>query len=102
MHHSAHMVEVALDADEARQRAIPRKTPRPVVGMVALDLEAGDSAWNPASTKRDIDGPGRVIYRRYPDGGIDVERQALRVHDAGGSWHSVGRAVDMNAPEVTR
>ena len=101
MHHSAHSIDVALDADEARQKALDVLVrPRTIVGMVAIDLEPGDSAWNPASTKRDIDGPGRVIYRRYPDGGVDVERQALRVHEGSGSWHASGRAIDMNA--VTR
>lgn len=37
-------------------------------------LREGDSAWNPASTKRenDIHGPCKITYHRYEDGGIEA------------------------------
>lgn len=40
-------------------------------------LTSNDTAWNPSSTKNDIQGPGEVTYRRWPDGGMgaDVKRQ---------------------------
>ena len=98
MHHSHDAIERALDADEARQRAIPRRTPVPVVGLVTIDLNEGDTAWNPASTKRDLVGPVRVIYRRFPDGGIDVDRHALQsTATRATSWHATRPAVDYNA-----
>ena len=37
-------------------------------------LHAGDTAWDPGSTKRVIHGPGAFRYRRAPDGGVDVYR----------------------------
>ena len=79
MFHSHDSITAQLDADEARQRSVPRTTPVPVVGMVTLDLDRGDSAWHPASTKRDLHGPIRLTYRRYPDGGVEVEASRLPV-----------------------
>jgi len=43
------------------------------VQLVGLDLDAGDTAWHPDSTRataRMIAGPSLVIYRRYGDGEI--------------------------------
>ena len=37
-----------------------------------VSLKEGDSAWNPASTKRELYGPATVLYRKAPDGGITV------------------------------
>ncbi len=96
MHHSHDSIVNAIEADEARQRAVPRQTSRPIVGMVAIDLEAGDSAWDPSSTKRDIHGPFRVIYRRFPDGGIDAETQPLA---SVRSNHWTPPAFDVNLPD---
>lgn len=36
-------------------------------------LHPDDTAWNPASTKGDLRGPGRLEYRRYTDGGVTAE-----------------------------
>jgi len=38
-------------------------------------LHRGDRAWNPVSDKpeRMISGPASLIYRRWTDGGIDLE-----------------------------
>jgi hypothetical protein len=36
-------------------------------------LHPEDRAWNPASTKGELTGPGRLEYRRYTDGGITAE-----------------------------
>lgn len=60
-HHSADAVIAALDT----QPDGPMQTAR-------LDLASGDSAWNPASTKHVVCGPGHLIYHRYTDGGIDA------------------------------
>lgn len=38
-----------------------------------LALGAGDTAWNPASTKEVISGPATVTYTEYADGGIEVQ-----------------------------
>jgi hypothetical protein len=37
-----------------------------------IELAKGDTAWNPASTKRVIYGPCTVQYERGPSGGIDA------------------------------
>lgn len=79
MHHSPDSIATMLDANEAAQHARNEVSAiaRPVVGMVSLDLEPGDSAWHPASTKHDVHGPLRVTYRRYPDGAVEVESESL-------------------------
>lgn len=38
-----------------------------------VDLTAGDSAWNPATANLVLRGPGRLVYHRYPDGGVYAE-----------------------------
>lgn len=40
-------------------------TGRPVYRI----LDAGETAWNPGSTKADLVGPLRVTYQQFPDGG---------------------------------
>jgi hypothetical protein len=40
---------------------------------VTFRLGETDTAWNPASTKKFIHGPGAVTYTRHRDGGIDTE-----------------------------
>lgn len=46
---------------------------------VVYDLKAEDTAWNPASTNRLIQGPCRVTYTEYADGGIHaVEQETTR------------------------
>jgi hypothetical protein len=37
-----------------------------------VTLWRNDTAWNPASTKRDIYGPARIEYTQGPDGGVDA------------------------------
>lgn len=40
---------------------------------VVFELEEGESAWNPASTKdRHVWGPCKITYVRHRDGGIDA------------------------------
>lgn len=58
-HHSAEDVGRLLD----------EAPPAHAVGVV---LRAGDTAWNPTSTKTPISGPARVTYVRHADGGISV------------------------------
>ena len=41
-------------------------------GSATVTLKAGDTAWNPASTKHVIHGPARVRYTIHPDGGVDA------------------------------
>jgi len=43
------------------------------VQIVAVELAAGEAAWNPASTSRCLYGPALVIYTRYPDGGVEAK-----------------------------
>lgn len=42
---------------------------------VRYTIHRGDRAWNPISDKphRMISGPASLTYRRWPDGGIDLE-----------------------------
>jgi hypothetical protein len=41
--------------------------------ILTLDIERGECAWNPATTKdRPIVGPKVVTYMVHSDGGIDV------------------------------
>lgn len=42
------------------------------IGNVRLELEYGDKAWNPASTKKMLRGPCVVTYVSYPDGGVEA------------------------------
>lgn len=42
--------------------------------MVGLDLDEGDTAWDPSTPDRVIGGPALVIYRQYADGGIVATR----------------------------
>lgn len=35
-----------------------------------VDLEDGETAWNPASTRSVICGPARLRYVRWPDGRV--------------------------------
>lgn len=44
-----------------------------------LDLKAGETAWNPCSTKRENDfrGPARVTYESFSDGGWNVRVEDL-------------------------
>ena len=44
---------------------------------IAFNVLRGESAWNPASTKRALHGPARVSYVRHPDGGIDATERDL-------------------------
>jgi len=55
---------------EARARELRRLGGRARFDAVLL---ASDQAWNPASTKRLIYGPGVVAYERHADGGIDAK-----------------------------
>ena len=41
-------------------------------GNGSIRLREGESIADPTSTKRRIHGPGSVMYRIWPDGGIDV------------------------------
>jgi hypothetical protein len=53
-----------------------------VVGMLAdspehprvcvIELRAHDSAWDPASTKRKLYGPGIVAYTLHTDGSVEA------------------------------
>lgn len=48
-----------------------RKTHSP--GSYTIELGPGDSSWNPTTTKgHRIEGPARVSYRLYDDGGWDA------------------------------
>lgn len=40
-----------------------------------VHLEPGQSAWNPASTRHLLYGPADLVYRRYPDGGVEVHER---------------------------
>jgi hypothetical protein len=40
---------------------------------VTLILTVTDTAWNPASTKDVLNGPARVRYTEYADGGITAQ-----------------------------
>lgn len=44
---------------------------------VTLRLQAGDTAWNPASTKGPIPGPAKVHFMQYPDGGWEARTEEL-------------------------
>lgn len=39
---------------------------------VTINIGKGDAAWNPGSTKRMIDGPAKITYCEYSDGGFDA------------------------------
>lgn len=43
----------------------------------SVTLREGDTAANPASPERPIHGPGRVIYTKHTDGGIDTVFQPV-------------------------
>lgn len=58
--HSAQDVSELLDADPTTGAA----------QTASLELDDGDTAWNPASTKGVINGPAVVVYVRYRDGGV--------------------------------
>jgi len=61
-----------------RCQACGRSTPGPKPAgprECRYTLHRGDRAWNPVSDKPDrmIAGPAVLTYRRWPDGGIDLE-----------------------------
>lgn len=62
-----HTAQAILEALEADQDATGE-----ALGRVTIALAVGDTAWNPGSTKRLIDGPTRVRYTLWPDGGVDA------------------------------
>lgn len=43
---------------------------------VTVVLEAGDHAWNPASTRHDLEGPGTWVFTQHADGEVTAERVA--------------------------
>jgi hypothetical protein len=51
-----------------------QKTPKGLRALASfhVTLTGVDSAWNPASTKTSINGPAKVGYRMYSDGGISA------------------------------
>lgn len=40
--------------------------------IAILKLDPNETAWDPASTKREISGPALVTYFQYSDGGVAV------------------------------
>ena len=41
-------------------------------GCVVIELERGETAWNPTSTRRLLSGPQSVEFRCWEDGGVDA------------------------------
>lgn len=60
MHYSSEKIRSMLATDGQW----PRRT--------VVELGPQDSAWNPASTKRDVYGPATVRYLEHVDGGFEA------------------------------
>jgi hypothetical protein len=69
---SAEEVQAQLDrAEEVARRLDPRLVnTQGLVVRAQVVLMPLDTAWNPASTRTVLHGPGVVTYTRYPDGGV--------------------------------
>jgi hypothetical protein len=66
--------DVMVDRQAAafdRKLAVRVRHPQRPLGDRPVEIH--DTAWNPASTKGDLRGPGRLEYRRYTDGGVTAE-----------------------------
>tara|TARA_Y100001938_G_scaffold143659_1_gene216813 strand:+ start:936 stop:1154 length:219 start_codon:yes stop_codon:yes gene_type:complete len=67
MHYDQRHVMKELDGEREEEFKLTAYT-----HIAVLKLDKGDTAWNPASTKYPIRGPGAVSYALYEDGGIDT------------------------------
>lgn len=47
------------------------------VEVAVIRLVAGETAWNPVSTKDHLAGPARLDYFFHPDGGVTVQVSEL-------------------------
>jgi hypothetical protein len=61
-----------VDPTYTRQHIEGRAVEQPHGQVAAITLGTHETAWNPASTKNLITGPGQVVYTFHHDGGIDV------------------------------
>lgn len=72
MHHSAATILAALAGPDDQCNAASPDAPFTHEPPHVVVLEAGDTAWDPASTSRIIGGPATVAYVQHPDGGVDA------------------------------
>jgi len=68
--------EVSDNADVLDRLDAQPKSPDGIQRLT-VDLYEGDTAPNPASTKRTFTGPCTLSYVRFPDGGVDVTAEDL-------------------------
>ena len=67
MHYDQRHIMKELDGKQGEEFKLTAYT-----HIAVLKLDRGDTAWNPASTKYPIRGPGAVSYALYEAGGIDT------------------------------